>query len=108
MTTVVHVVCYGSASLREKIVKDERLSRYGLQVSRQKISGRNPGWAKLHAVEHEIFGAINLEWDGPTKTLLARVVTRGRGKPDAILGRYIAYLLARHRHRIRSIEIHPD
>ena len=108
MTTVIHVTCFGSGSLREAIVHDARLKKYGLQVSRQKISGRNPGWAKLHAADYEIFGAINLEWDGPTKTLLARVVTRGRGKPDAILGRYVAYLLGRHRHRIRSIEIHPE
>ena len=107
MTTVVHVACYGADSLRDRIVHDRRLEDYELGVARQKTPGRNPGWAKLYAVDYTR-GAINLEWDASTRSLLARIVNRARGKPDIVVGRFVAYLLARHRSRIRSIAIHPE
>lgn len=108
MSTVITVSCYDSESLRDAIVHDLRLERYGLEVSRQKAPGRNPGWAKLNASDHKTPGAVNLEWDAGTRTLLARVVTRGKSSPDKIVGRFLAYLLARYQRRIRSIHILPD
>jgi hypothetical protein len=108
MTTVVHVACYGSTSLRDRVVHDKRLADYALFVSRTRMPGRNPGWAKLYGSDYGIKGAINLEWDGDTRTLLARVVTRGKGKPDVVVGSFVAYLLGRHRARIRSITVHPE
>ncbi len=104
---MVHVTCYGAASLRDRIVHDRRLERYELAVVRQKTPGRNPGWAKLYAIDYT-HGAVNLEWDASTRSLLARIVNRAKGKPDVVVGRFVAYLLARHRHRIRSITIHPE
>ena len=108
MTTVVHVACYGSTSLRERVVHDRRLGDYDLFVQRTRLPGRNPGWAKLYGSDYGTKGAINLEWDADTRTLLARVVTRAKGKPDVIVGRFVAYLLGRHRGRIRSITVHPE
>ena len=107
MRTAIQVSCYGTGSLREKIVSDERLKTYGLKVSQQMTPGRNPGWAKLHSLGREIPGAINLEWDGSTRTLTARVITRGGTGPDEIVGRFVAYLMGRHRRRVRSILVLP-
>ena len=107
MTTVVHVACYGSASLRDRVVRDGRLADYELCVSRTKRPGRNPGWAKLYGADPGTRGAINLAWDGGTRTLMARIVTRGRGKPDVIVGRFVGYILGRHRRRVRSITVLP-
>src|SRR3989442_479633 len=66
VTTVVTVACYIGASLRDQIVHDGRLERYGLEVAKQKAPGRNPGWAKLHANDYDTAGAINLEWNAGT------------------------------------------
>ena len=108
MTTVVHVTCYRTASLREKIVNDPKLGTFGLEVERKQKPGRNPGWAKLYANEYGIDGSINLEWDLQTRTLLARIVNRGTGRPPEITGRFVKLLLARHCANIRSIQIQPD
>jgi len=51
---------------------------------------------------------FNLEWDAATRSLLARIVNRAEGKPDIAVGRFVAYLLACHHRRIRSIAIHPE
>jgi hypothetical protein len=106
MTTVVHVTCYRAASLREKIVNDPKLAAFGLEVERKQKPGRNPGWAKLYA--KGIDGSINLEWDLQTRTLLARIVNRGTGRPPEITGQFVKLLLARHSANIRSIQIQPD
>lgn len=107
MQSVIQVVCYRGGSLREQIANDRRLEKYALAVSRQKISGRNPGWAKLHSTEPDVYGAINLEWDPATKTLMARAVTKGKHTADRIAGDFIAYLMRCQRRRIRSIVILP-
>lgn len=107
MQTVIEVTCYHGGSLREGIANDKRLEKYDLAVSSQKMSGRNPGWSKLHSLDPEVPGAINLEWDPPTKTLMARVVTKGRSTPDRITGDFIAYLMRCQRRRIRSILLLP-
>jgi hypothetical protein len=52
-------------------------------------------------------GAVNIEWDADTKVLICRVVTRGRGKPNLIIGDFIDYLLKRFSRRIEAINIIP-
>jgi hypothetical protein len=108
MQTVILVHCRSRArgSLREAIASDHRLEDYDLSVQRRKKSGRNPGWAKLTSTQGDP-GAVNLEWDGSTKTLTARVVTRGRQGPGLIIGLFIEYLLDRHSKRIRAISVFP-
>jgi hypothetical protein len=107
LTTVITVACYGGESLRDVIVHDVKLERYGLQVSRQKhLLAIQDG--RSHTSDYETAGAINLEWDAGTRTLLARIVTRGRRTPDEIVGRLVAYLLGRYQQRIRSIRILPN
>ncbi len=107
MQSVIQVTCYRSGSLREALASDRHLADYHLAVSRQKTSGRNPGWAKVHSTEPGVHGAINLEWDPATKTLMARVVTKGKSTPDRIIGAFVAYLIRRQRTRIRSILLLP-
>jgi hypothetical protein len=107
MQSVVQVTCYRGGSLREAIANDRRLDKYQLVVLRQKRSGRNPGWAKLHSTDPQVPGAINLEWDPATKTLMARIVTKGKNTPDRITGDFIAYLMRYQRRRIRSILLLP-
>ena len=108
MQTVIQVICSGNTSLREAIVKDPRLGRHRLAVSRQKSPGRNPGWAKLHSTDPATPGAINLTWDGSARILLARVVTREANRPGEIVGDFVTYLLERRRQRVRAINILPD
>jgi hypothetical protein len=50
---------------------------------------------------------VNIEWDADTKVLICRVVTRGRGKPNLIIGDFIDYLLKRFSRRIEAINIIP-
>jgi hypothetical protein len=107
MQTVIQVTCYHSGSLREAIANDSRLEKYHLVVLRQKISGRNPGWAKLHSTDPDVPGAINLEWDKATKTLMARVITKGTNTADRITGEFIAYLMRCQRRKIRTILVLP-
>ncbi len=107
MQSVIHVTCYSGGSLREAIINDKRLEKYNLVVLRQKTSGRNPGWAKLHSTDPEVRGAINLEWDPATKTLMARIVTKGKNTPELITGEFITYLMRCQRRKIRSILLLP-
>ncbi len=107
MQSIIQVTCYHGGSLREAIANDKRLEKFQLTISRQKISGRNPGWAKLHSTDPEVPGAINLEWNPATKTLMARVVTKGRNTPELITGEFITYLMRCQRRRIRSILLLP-
>jgi hypothetical protein len=107
MQSIIQITCYRGGSLREAVANDTRLAKYNLTVMRQKTPGRSPGWAKLHSADPEIPGAINLEWNPATKILLARIVTKGKNTPDRITGDFIAYLIARHRKKIRSILLLP-
>ena len=107
MQSIIQVTCYRGGSLREAIANDTRLEKHNLVVLRQKTPGRSPGWAKLHSSDPDVHGAINLEWDPATKTLMARIVTKGKSTPDRIIGDFTAYLMRRHRKRIRSILLLP-
>ena len=104
MQTVIQVISAGTRSLRDTIVNDKKLARFGLVVTEQKRPTRAPGWAKIHMPGEP--GAINIEWHGASQTLICRIITRG-GKPDAIAGAFTRYLLARLSHRIHLIQIIP-
>jgi hypothetical protein len=53
-------------------------------------------------------GAINVEWDSASATLTCRIVNRGAGKPNVIVGDLLDYMLARNKGRVRTITIFPD
>ena len=107
MQILVQVVCTRGPSLRDAIAKDGRLDRHLLRVSEQKRSGRSHGWTKVHSTEPGRRGAINLAWDANTNLLLARVITRGPGKPSLIIGDFVHFLMSRYRKRIQAINIIP-
>jgi hypothetical protein len=107
MQILIQTVCTRGRSLREAIVGDQRIDRHDLQVLQQKRPGRSRGWAKLKSTLPDRHGAINLEWDADTNILISRVVTRGKGRPNLIIGDYIDYLLARHARRIQAINVIP-
>jgi hypothetical protein len=102
MQTVIQVISAKNKSLRDAIVNDKNLAKFGLEVTEQKRPARAPGWAKIHMPGQ--LGAINIEWHGASRTLICRIVTRG-GKPDAIAGAFTKYLLARLTRQIHLIQI---
>ena len=105
MQTIVQVITTSQVSLRDKVVKDEqRLKGFGLEVEREIKSGRANGWAKLKS-NRRLPGALNLSWDAPTKTLVGRIVNRGSGRPDDLVGLFCSYLLSRFRGKITLIQI---
>jgi hypothetical protein len=108
MQTVLQVSCRRKrgASLRQQIVNDEKIGDYGLEVRTRKVPGRNPGWAKVRSSERKA-GAINIEWDSSTNTLLARVITRRSEPASALIARFVEYLLSRHGKNIRAITLLP-
>lgn len=106
---MIQVICSQGESLREKIVKDGKLEDYSLVVSKQRSAGRNPGWAKIYSShQKEIPGALNLVWHRESMMLMGRVITRGSSKPEQLIGYFVTYLLARHRRRIKTINILPE
>ena len=109
MQTVIAVHCgrRDRTSLRDAIVSDPRLEDFQLLVRRQQKAGRNPGWAKIGALEPGELGVINIEWDGSPRLPGARFIPRARRPPARLLARFIEYLMERHRRRIRSITISP-
>lgn len=104
MQILVQVISAQRGSLRNLIVRDKKLEEYGLKVSSQKKPGRSHGWAKLHSTEGK-HGAINIRWEGPSRMLVCRVVTRGDGEPYPIIADFIAYLLSRLQKRIEIVNI---
>src|SRR3954452_4699964 len=103
MQTVIQVIASGRGSLREKIMTDRRLAKFGLVATEHQRPGRPHGWAKIHS--ETAHGAINLEWHARSKTLICRVVTKLGNKPNSIIGDFVDYLLARHQSRILAIHI---
>ena len=108
MQTVLQVSCRKKrgVSLRQQIVNDETIRDYGLEVHTRKVPGRNPGWAKVRSTERKA-GAINIEWDSSTSTLLARVITRRSEPASALVARFVEYLLSTHAKQIRAITLLP-
>lgn len=107
MQILIQVMCTRGSSLRERIANDSRAGKHFINVTREKKPGRSKGWMKVHSTEPERAGAINVEWDARTHVLICRVITRGRGRPNLIVGDFIDYLLARQRRRIQSINVIP-
>ncbi len=107
MQILIQVISSGRQSLRDAIVNDPRLGRYNLTVSERKRPHRSHGWSKLHSTLPDRHGAINIQWDGASMILLCRVVTRGGGKPNLIIGDFVDYLFARFRRKIQAVNILP-
>ena len=107
MQTLVQVVCTRGTSLRDKITKDKKLGDFGLATQKQHQPGRANGWAKVHSREPDRQGALNIQWQGDTSILLCRVVNRGAGRPNRVLGDFVDYLFKRHSKRIQAVNIIP-
>jgi hypothetical protein len=106
MQTLIHVLSSKNRSLRSAIGGDPKLSKFHLQVSERKKIGRTHGWAKLHSTLPERGGAVNIEWNGSSRMLLCRIVTRA-DRPSLIVGDLVNYLLARFRSSIDSVSVRP-
>ena len=106
MQTVIQILTSASRSLRDRIVNDPNLKYFGLEVSEKQRAGRPHGWAKLHSTEGE-HGAINIEWLPSAKILMCRVVTRGGGRPAAITGAFVDYVLFKYKKEIVAMVIRP-
>lgn len=107
MQTLVQVVCSKGKSLRGVIVNDPKLMKFGLEIQKKQKPGRRHGWAKVRSKEAGRRGALNLEWDADTSILLCRVVNRGAGRPNRVLGDLVTYLFEKCSNRIEAVNILP-
>lgn len=107
MQTLVQVICTPGLSVRDAIANDAKLDRHNFEVLRERKAGRSPGWTKLrsHAVGRR--GSINIQWNAATRVLSCRVVNKGAGKPNLIIGDFVDYMLQRHRRRVKLITVFP-
>ena len=108
MQTLVQVVCTPGLSVRDAIANDAKLDAHGLEVVLERKAGRFPGWTKLRSHAEGRRGSINIQWNTATKVLSCRVVNKGSGKPNLIVGDFVDYLLRRHRRRVRVITVLPS
>jgi hypothetical protein len=107
MQTVVQVWCTKGKSLRNKIADNRHQKDYGFVVRRQKQPNRKPGWTEIRSTREGRQGAMNWEWYPITAILTCRVVDKGGGRPNDIVGDFTAYLLKHHRKRIKLLAIVP-
>ena len=107
MQVLVQVVCTRGQSMRDAIARHPKLKEHDLKITEQKRRGRKGGWTKVRSSVLGRHGAINIEWDADTSVLVSRVVTRGRGKANLIIGDFVDFLLRRFRKRIQAINIIP-
>ncbi len=107
MQVLVQVVCSKGRSLRDAIGTHPKLDRHHLKVTEHQRPGRPHGWSKVRSTSADRHGAINLEWDADTCLLLCRVITRGKGRPNLIIGDFVEFLLRRFKSRIQTINIVP-
>jgi len=107
MQTLIHVYCTKGISLRERISTDTHLDESAMAVVKAQQPGRAPGWMKVRSTVSDRRGAINVQWDAASAVLNCRVVNRGTGKPNLIVGDFLDYLLANYRRRIRFVAIIP-
>ena len=105
MQSLVQVICTPGSSLRDAIANDTKLEAHSFEVLLERKAGRFPGWTKLRSRAVGRRGTVNLQWNGATKVLSCRVVNKGAGKPNLIIGDFVNYLLRRHRRRIKLIAI---
>lgn len=93
-----------NVSLRRIITDDlTRRGHESLFVQEFKNPQRQRGWAKVRG--EGIPGAINVEWDGDQRMLIARAIAKKGNKPYKLLGIFAAYLIDRHGRKITSINI---
>jgi len=105
MQRVIQVVATGTGSLRNKIMSDLQLETgFGFIKIWHKQPGLSAWLAKIHSAR-DVHGAINLEWHARSRTLICRVATKLRNKPNSIIGDFVDYLLARNQSRILAIHI---
>ena len=107
MQVLVQVVCKRGPSMRDAVANSPQLKNHNLQVIEKKRPGRSRGWTKVRSTEPRRHGAINVEWDADTNILVSRVITKGRGKPNLIIGDFVDFLLRRFSSRIQAINIIP-
>ena len=107
MQTLIQVVCSEKKSLRDVIAHDEKLGKYNFFIEAKQKPGRSPGWAKIHSLDPDVRGVINISWQGRIHILNCRVITKGTGKPANIIGDFIRYLLTRFPRKIESVIIVP-
>jgi hypothetical protein len=107
MQVLVQVVCTRGRSVRDAVARHPRVEEHNLRVTEIKRPNRARGWTKVRSLHPDRHGAINIEWDADTSVLVCRVVTRGRGKPNLIIGDFVDFLLRRFRSRIQAINIIP-
>ncbi len=51
--------------------------------------------------------SMNIQWDSATTILTCRVINRGSGRPNLIIGDFVDYLLSRYRRRIKLVTVLP-
>ena len=105
MQTVIQVVCKSGRSMRDAIANDPKLEDSGLRTVTERKPGRKPGWTKVKSTMGDRRGTVNVQWNAGTSILECRVVNRGAGKPNRLVGDFVDYLLARHNRRVRHITI---
>jgi hypothetical protein len=89
-------------------MNDSKLEDYGFKVTYQKKTTKPKGWASIKSSNKTIKGTIKLEWDSKTSILLCRIINKGKGKPDYILGNLIQYLFSQYKKYIIMINIIPQ
>jgi hypothetical protein len=107
LQTLVQVICTPGPSVRDAIANDSKLTAHNFEVLLERKAGRSPGWTKLKSRAEGRRGTINIQWNAATKVLSCRVVNKGPGKPNLIIGDLVDYLLQRHRRRIRLVTVLP-
>ncbi len=107
MQTLVQVVCNPGPSVRDAIANDPKLDAHEFEILLERKAGRAPGWTKLRSRGLGRRGSINVQWSAATKVLSCRVVNKGSGKPNLIIGDFVNYLLQRQRRRIKLITVFP-
>ena len=105
MQTLVQVICTPGSSLRDAIANDRQLESHWFEVLRERKAGRSPGWTKLRSRARGRRGTLNIQWNGATRILSCRVVNRGPGKPNLIIGDFVNYVLRRHRRRVKMLAV---
>jgi hypothetical protein len=106
--TLVQVVCTPGLSVRDAIANDPKLPKHEFEIVLERKAGRAPGWTKLRSRAQGRRGSINIQWSAATKVLSCRVVNKGPGKPNLIIGDFVDYLLRRHRRRVKLIAVFPN
>ena len=107
MQTLIQVFCNPntSVSLRKQIAKDPKIENHYLTLTKEKSNSRANGWAKISSTRGA--GSLNIEWDGNSHMLYARIVNRGSGSPSMIMADFIEYLFTNYQSLIKTVNIVP-